>query len=243
MRSGRQPEVRLDLRLQADQHDDAGLPQEVLYELVNRFDEEPELSAKFQIAMRSMSMYLSLLNMTDNYKPYIDALGRIAHIKPLAELLVNLPEFLADGKPQDLEKVMTLGPYFRLSPLQPEAANHYFSNAKSKPANVISAARDALGMASQGLQGDLAQIMTALCKASENARGKVLDFFAKVINANHKRVAMHVDHKTVASDGFMVNITAVLSRLCTPFMDFGFSKVGSLGLYVHAPIILTQCED
>lgn len=185
------------------------------------------MATKFQFAMRLLSVNLSYMNITDNYKPYIAALGRIAHTKPLAELFVNLPEFLKDAEPQHLEKVMILGPYFRLSPLQPEAANHYFSNAKAKPANVVSQASDALRMTGQTLQDDLAQIMTALCKTSENARGKVLDFFAKVLNANHKRVAMHVDHKTVASDGFMVNVAAVLNRLCAPFMDSSFSKVCS----------------
>lgn len=36
-----------------------------------------------------------------------------------------------------------------------------------------------------------------------------------------------VDQATVASDGFMLNINAVLNKLCEPFMDASFSKVCS----------------
>lgn len=71
----------------------------------------------------------------------------------------------------------------------------------------------------------------------------MLDFFALAINLNKKRGAIQVkifqetwyiyilislvkvDQATVASDGFMLNITAVLNKLCEPFMDASFSKV------------------
>lgn len=206
-------------------NDDRGLPQDVLIEFVNRFDEEPDLIEKFKQAFVWLSAQLSLLNMTDNYKSYIHALGRIAHIKPLAELYVNMPHFLHEGPPQHLELVTLLGPYFRISPAQPIVYQTYFANAKSKPAVSIREAQHALSMSTRALQNDLAQIMTQFCKVSEAARGRVLQFFAMVINANKKKAAMHVDRKTVASDGFMLNLSAVLGKLCEPFMDSSFSKV------------------
>lgn len=45
------------------------------------------------------------------------------------------------------------------------------------------------------------------------------------MNSNHKRRAIQVDPKEVASDGFMMNITVILDHLCEPFMDSTFSKV------------------
>lgn len=36
---------------------------------------------------------------------------------------------------------------------------------------------------------------------------------------------MHVDRKTVSSEGFMFNIVQVLLRLCEPIMDMQFSKL------------------
>lgn len=38
-------------------------------------------------------------------------------------------------------------------------------------------------------------------------------------------ITFQIDPGTVASDGFMLNVTAVLTRLCEPFMDIAYSKV------------------
>ena len=217
--------MRLDQRLLADVDQDHGLPQDVLLELVVKLDEEPELAEKFKQAFRLLSATLASMHMSDDYKPYITALGRVAHIKPLAEIFVNLPEFLHDAEPQNLEKTMLLGPFFRISPLQAEVARQYFCNAKTKSAVAIRDATNALQLATRALQEQLAQIVTALCKTSDQVRSRVLEFFAKIINANKKRVAINADHKTVSSDGFMINMTAVLNRLCEPFMDASFTKV------------------
>jgi ubiquitin conjugation factor E4 B len=223
--SGNQPPISLDQRLLADSEDDRGIPQDVLVEWLGKFDEEPELVDAFREAFRLLSAKLATMSMCDNYKPYITALGRIAHLKPLADIFVNLPEFLRDAEPQDLEKVMLLGPFFRISPAQPEVSRQYFANAKSQAAVVTRDATNALRMASKSLQEQLAQITTALCKTSDQVRNRVLQFFAKVLNANKKRVALHVDRTTVSSDGFMANIAAVLTRMCEPFMDASFSKI------------------
>ncbi|KAI5778196.1 ubiquitin elongating factor core-domain-containing protein [Geopyxis carbonaria] len=220
----------LNQRLLYDMNEDRGLPQEILAAFGSKLNDEPELADKFRQAFRFMSATLSTMNMTDNYKPYVHALGRISLVRPLAELMVELPEFLHDGEPQDLEKVMLLGPYFRISPLQPEVSKQYFSNCATRTATSIKEAQFALRMSLQTLQNDLYQIITQFCKTCDRVRSRVLDFFAKSLNANHKRVAIQVDHKTIASDGFMVNLTAVLNRLCEPFMDNSFLKIDRIDI-------------
>jgi ubiquitin conjugation factor E4 B len=55
-----------------------------------------------------------------------------------------------------------------------------------------------------------------------------LDWFAYIVNQNHKRRALQVDTKVVSSDGFMMNVTAVLDGLCEPFMDTTFSKISRI---------------
>lgn len=215
----------IDKRLLADPEYDQGLPQEVLVEFVGRFDEEPELIDHFKAAFRRLSADLAPLHMSDNYKPYINALSRIAHLKPLAEIFVSLPEFLQDAQPQDMEKVMLLGPFFRISPLQKEVSRQYFSSAKTKTQVALRDATSALRMAAKSHQEQLASIVTAFCKTSDQVRSRVLEFFAKILNANKKRVAINVDHNTVTSDGCILNMTAVLTRLCEPFMDESYSKV------------------
>lgn len=58
-------------------------------------------------------------------------------------------------------------------------------------------------------------------------RESVLNYFARVIQLNTKRSGSHVDPTTVASDGFMVNLLAVLLHFSDPFLDAKFTKVRS----------------
>lgn len=39
---------------------------------------------------------------------------------------------------------------------------------------------------------------------------------------------MRVDPTTVSTEGFIINLHAVLLRFAEPFLDAGFTKVGSL---------------
>jgi ubiquitin conjugation factor E4 B len=71
----------------------------------------------------------------------------------------------------------------------------------------------------------LFDITNCIIKASKAPRERLLDWFALVVNKNHKRRAIHVDENAVSSDGFMVNVTAILDRLCEPFMDTTYGKV------------------
>jgi len=113
--------VLLADRLQTDADEDRGLPQEFLDDLVSRLQDSPDLDQYFQEALRTLSSRLSEMSMTDNYKPFITALGRLMHHKPIIGMLVNLPEFLPppEAVPANLlEKKTILGPYFQISPLQ-----------------------------------------------------------------------------------------------------------------------------
>lgn len=77
-------------------------------------------------------------------------------------------------------------------------------------------------------QTDLRTIVNAFVRASPLAKNKILDWFAYIMNVNHKRRAIQVDPREVSSDGFMMNVTVILDCLCEPFMDSTFSKVGRI---------------
>ncbi|PWW75289.1 hypothetical protein C7212DRAFT_280984 [Tuber magnatum] len=220
-------------RLQADADEDRGLPQEFLTDFVSRLQDNPDLGLYFQDALRTLSSRLGEMSMTDNYKPFITALGRLMHHKPIIGMLVNLPEFLPPPEvvPANLlEKKTILGPYFQISPLQTAVCKTYFTGAKTKPLTSINDATRALRLSLQTLQDQLHQIVMMIIRSSLEARGKILDFFARVINLNLKRGAIQVDPATVASDGFMLNINAVLTKLCEPFMDASFSKIDKIDI-------------
>ncbi|KAL7273982.1 Ubiquitin conjugation factor E4 [Rhizina undulata] len=225
--------VKLEDWLINGSDDGRGFPPEFLNELVNRFVEEPDLVAAFETAIGKLSRKLSAMTMSDNYKPITGALWGISQIKPLANMTTNLPNFIPtpeEAPPHMIEKISFLGPFFRLSPLQSSVFQEYFSDAHNKQQIALDNATKALRLSTQTLQEQLYQITMSLIRASPDARNKVLDYFAAVINANQKRGALQVDPTTVASDGFMLNITAVLNRLCEPFMDASFSKINKIDI-------------
>lgn len=128
----------------------------------------------------------------------------------------------------NIEKNTLLGPFFRISPLQPEVTTVYFAGPRSMEKSRIQTSQSALQMTLGAHQTDLRTIINAFIRASAKARNKVLDWFAYIMNVNHKRRALQVDYREVASDGFMINVTVILDTLCEPFMDSTFSKVGRI---------------
>lgn len=121
-----------------------------------------------------------------------------------------------------------LGPFFRISPLQTEVTKSYFVSPRTIDAGHVKSSQSALQMTLKAHQSDLASITNAFVRASPSARNSILDWFAFVVNTNHKRRALQVKPTDVASDGFMVNVTAILDQLCQPFMDSTFSKVDKI---------------
>ena len=77
-------------------------------------------------------------------------------------------------------------------------------------------------------QDELFIIANAFVRAGPDTRSRTLNWFAYIMNMNHKRRAMQVDPREVASDGFMLNVSAIMDRFCEPFMDNDFSKVDKI---------------
>lgn len=135
------------------------------------------------------------------------------------------PRFQMAVSAPNVEKDTLLGPFFRISPLQPEVTLTYFTGPRTMDKGHIKAAQSALQATLAAHQADLRGIVNAFIRASTDTRNKTLDWFAYAMNANHKRRAMQVDPRDVASDGFMMNVTVILDFLCEPFLDSTFSKV------------------
>ncbi len=129
-----------------------------------------------------------------------------------------------------IEKLTILGPFFRISPLQPEVTKEYFIGPKTMDKRHISASQEALRLTLQAHQADLLEIANYFVRASETAREKTLDWFAYIVNSNHKRRALRPDPAQLSSDGFLMNVTVILDGLCEPFMDTTFSKVSKIDI-------------
>jgi ubiquitin conjugation factor E4 B len=168
--------------------------------------------------------------MNSDYKPYMLALRSLIRFAPLVTALVQSETFLpADIEAQDIETRTLLGPFFRLSPMQGDVAVNYFSGAAGSDKGLIANAQRALRMTLQTHQDELFDIANTFIK-NKDSRESMLNWFALTVNKNHKRRALQVDAKTVSTDGFMVNVTVVLDRLCEPFMDATFSKIDRIDI-------------
>ena len=231
---------------------DQGICTDFIEEALSRTDEDDTILPIFTVAMVQISEELSKMNMNQDYKPYINvgsfgsvesrtilmfsqSLVTYARYPKLLEALAQEEKFLVtpiEGMTREQlavssEERTILGPFFRISPLQTEVTKSYFSGPRTIDAGHKKSAQTALQMTLKAHQGDLTAIINAFVRVKE-ARSKVLDWFAFIFNTNHKRRALQVKPNEVASDGFMVNVTAILDQLCQPFMDNTFSKVSKI---------------
>ncbi|GAP83643.1 putative ubiquitin conjugation factor E4 B [Rosellinia necatrix] len=238
---GREPDLNHDSLapyLLRNHDNEDGICLDFFTEAISRMDDDDTIAPIFTEAMVIMSGQVSKMTMNDNYKPYINCLVTYARFPPLLEALAQHPKFQVqpkqDATKEELAKATEtdtiLGPFFRISPLQSEVTKTYFANPRTIDPGHVKSSQTALQMTLKAHQGDLISIINAFVRASPFAKNATLDWFAFGLNSNHKRRALQVKATEVASDGFMVNVTAILDKLCEPFMDATFSKINKIDL-------------
>jgi ubiquitin conjugation factor E4 B len=150
----------------------------------------------------------------------------LVQVKQIAAEVPNLPNWIPHSNPPNgsiIEKQSFLGPFFALSPLTSPQA--FFPDAK----HMSSADKRSMGSSIQEAlrqyQGQLYSLVHGIVRSGSEGRREVLDWFAEVLGANGKRKALQVDGSTVASDGFMINVVAVLNKFAEPFIDINCNRV------------------
>ena len=212
--------------LLVDSEDDRGVDHEFITDAVARFAEDEMIRDVFVGAIEELSRRLSEQSMDSDYRSYTAVLRNLVRYKPLAVALTQSPMFCDKTTTAvDLEKKTMLGPFFQISPLQAEVTLQYFGSPKTMDPGRVRNAQESARVTLRTHQSELFDIINNLLRASLEAREQVLDWFALVVNINHKRRAIRVDRTTVSSDGFMINICTCLDQLCEPFMDTSFSKL------------------
>jgi ubiquitin conjugation factor E4 B len=171
--------------------------------------------------------------------------------------------FLASANPEQIEWFSLLGPLTRLSVFprewvsswqrcffadianlrndvllhdQPSVWKTYFAKPDERSKGDVEANQEGLRGSLVQLQDELFKVYNAIIRASPESREDLLDFIGTVVNRNVKRSGMRVDPKTVASDGFMVNLQAILLRLFEPVLDVTYSKLDRIdvGYYTRS---------
>ena len=211
--------------------DDTGICHDFLTEVTARFSEDDTLKEAFISAIEQLSQQLAAKSMDSDYRSYTSLLRTLVRYKPVAMAITEAPSFCDTSiEAAELEVKTLLGPYFQISPLQADVTTQYFSSPKTLDPRRISEAQRSLTMTLQSHQSDLLDIVNQLLRVSLEARDRLLQWFALVVNKNHKREQERVNKKTVSSDGFMINVTTCLDQLCEPFMDASFSKLDRIDL-------------
>lgn len=210
----------------ADSDDDKGLEQDFLIEFAARFAEDDSLKLAFASAIEVLSHRLANMTMNSEYQRYAANMRRLVRVKPFVAAIIESDMFVKQGLAAPmLEKETLLGPYFAISPLQTDVLKQYFPGPRTLDPGRIRNAQSAVQMALKSHQLELFDIINTVVRTSVEARDRVLDWFALIINSNHKRRAMQIDPKLISTDGFMININACLDRLSEPFIDVSFSKL------------------
>lgn len=228
---GVEPTIRSPLieHFLRDPESDQGICHDFLSEAVSRFPDDESIKESLVTLVEQLSIELSKLTMNDNFKPYVAALKTLTRYPAMSLAISESPRFIrADPEAQDIEKKTILGACFALSPLHELVAENYFRGSTAQGEAYIQNNQNSVRITLRTHQDELLEITNHLLKASKESRLKVLDWFALVVNKNHKRRAMYIDKKIVSSHGFMINVTTILDRLCEPFMDSSFSKIDKI---------------
>lgn len=130
-----------------------------------------------------------------------------------------------------MEMTTILGPFFHVSALpdhaifksEPDIGQQCFSEASTRrPADLLSSFTT-IKTVMNNLYDGLAEVLMCLLK-NTNTRENVLEYLAEVINKNSSRGHLQVDLLSCASSGMFVNLSAVMLRLCEPFLDANMTK-------------------
>ncbi|KAM0846224.1 hypothetical protein ACQ4PT_055809 [Festuca glaucescens] len=160
-------------------------------------------------------------------------LRRLVGFPNCAKALVQHPKWIPKnqtfliGEGRSMELPSLLGAFFHVSAIpdrefasQPDVGQHCFSEAR--PADLVSCFATIRSLMNS-LQDGLRDVLLVLLK-NLDTRDKVLEYLAEMINKNVGRSGMQVDPLKCASSGTFVNLSAVMLRLCEPFLDQMESK-------------------
>lgn len=176
-----------------------------------------------------------------NFQQPLRALMMILNFPNGAKALVNHPYWIpkvsyVNGRHAELngrviEMTSILGPFFHISALpdhtifksEPDVGQQCFSEASTRrPADLLSSF-STIKTVMNNLYDGLGEIMLSLLKNADT-RESVLQYLAEVIQKNASRAHIQVDPLACASSGTFVNLSAVMIRLCEPFLDANLTK-------------------
>ncbi|KAK1432899.1 hypothetical protein QVD17_09802 [Tagetes erecta] len=169
-----------------------------------------------------------------NFQQPLRALMYLISFPVGARALVNHPWWIPKGaylNGRVIEMTSILGPFFHVSALpdqsifkgQPDVGQQCFAeSSRQRPADLLSSF-STIKTVMNNLYAGLADVLRTLLK-NTSTRENVLQYIEEVINKNASRAHIQVDPISSASSGMFVNLSAVMLRLCEPFLDANSTK-------------------
>ncbi|XP_041002571.1 probable ubiquitin conjugation factor E4 [Juglans microcarpa x Juglans regia] len=169
-----------------------------------------------------------------NFQQPLRALLYLVSFPVGAKSLVNHPWWIPKGvylNGRVIEMTSILGPFFHVSALpdhaifksQPDVGLQCFSEASTHRQADLSSSFTTIKTVMNNLYDGLAEVLLSLLK-NMDTRENVLEYLAEVINKNSSRAHIQVDPLSCASSGMFVSLSAVMLRLCEPFLDVNLTK-------------------
>ncbi|XP_004931704.1 ubiquitin conjugation factor E4 B [Bombyx mori] len=134
--------------------------------------------------------------------------------RPVCELLARLPSFCPDpvtsAPGREIARVSFLGPFFSISLFaeeNPRLAERLFSSGTGDRSLAFALQREV-----EASRNTLHNICHNILVCPE-AREPFLNYFAAILQRNERRAQLQTDERTLAGDGFMLNVCSVLQLL------------------------------
>ncbi|XP_026460034.1 probable ubiquitin conjugation factor E4 [Papaver somniferum] len=146
-----------------------------------------------------------------NFVQPLKALRMLVGFPNGGKALVNHPLWLPKGEDVNgrvIEKESILGSFFHISALLDLTSTADDINLLLCP----------MTLPMNALYDGLLEVLLYLLKSNEDVRECVMGYIGNVIEKNSSRAHMHVDMATSASSGMFFNLSAVMLRLCMPFL-------------------------
>ncbi|KAF6171741.1 hypothetical protein GIB67_007262 [Kingdonia uniflora] len=169
-----------------------------------------------------------------NFQPSLRALAMLVSFTNGAKALVSHQWWVPKGayvNGRVIEMTSILGPFFHISAIpdhtifksEPDVGQQCFAESSTRrPADLYSS-YTTIKTVMNSLYDGLGGVLLSLLKNADT-RESVLHYFAEVVTKNSSRAHMQVDPLTCASSGMFVNLSAVMLRLCEPFLDANLTK-------------------
>jgi len=227
------------------------LPTLFFDEFIKRFSDN--LEEIFEPILKYIMDEMNKQNLNKDYLPPLNATSKLLTNKIIAALVPTLDFWNPETTiAREIEDKSFLGVFYSKVSAFPDSdsgiSQAYFSNRNTfsystayenningfeigsrNPADV-KASQNSLCSLVENVQSTLFSMTMSIIRAGPQSREAVLKFFGDTITKNHSREKFQIDRKEVSTDGLMYSLTRVCHKLCDPFLDPGYKKIGLIDL-------------